>query len=82
MPEQNGLQFPKGTPEIIIDEATKHIPEERVGYAYPLIEHVKSDLYIYSMVISKECTKYMITFYNNQNYDDNVIVTNIRIDFV
>ena len=80
MPEQDGLTFPKDTPAIIIDEAIKHVPDESVGYAYHLVEHIRTDIYVYSMVISEDWIHYMVTFYHNQNYDDSVLVAKIRID--
>lgn len=78
--EQDGLQFPQGTPDIIIDEAIKTIPEVDGGYAYPLVEHIRSDIYCYSMLVSENYTNFMYTFYNNQNYDDEVVVTRTRVD--
>ena len=81
MREHERLLYPDSTPDIIIDEAVKHVPHEDVGYAYELKKHVHTDIYVYAMVISEDFTTYMVTFYNNQDYDDNVIVTKTRIDF-
>ena len=79
MLEQDGLTFPRNTPEIIFNEAVLHVPPSTVGYAYNLVEHIRTDIYVYSMVISEDFTMYMVTFYNNQNYDDNVTVTKTHI---
>ena len=75
------LRFPNKTPDIIVKEAVKHVPHDDDGYAYELVKHVRTDIYVYSMVICEDWLHYMVTFYNNQNYDDGVTITKTRIDF-
>lgn len=81
MLEQDGLKFPDNTPQEILDEALKCIPPKDTGYAYPLMEHIRTDLLCYAMVVSEGFAEYMYSFYKNTNYLDDVLVIKTRIDF-